>query len=147
MARSLQVHKNQESKNYIKTNDDIDNNIAHINNKIYNDEEMESNINIDINEQINCNVIETNNCTDVIYNVETNRDIDINSNFSNDSEFDLFDYNDNNINSNKSDINSIIADELMAQENWRNKAEKPIKIKKEKTSSHRNIQVQIFVVS
>jgi len=55
--------------------------------------------------------------------------IDTNSNMSNDSE--LVFYGDDSAESN---INIMLTDELMAQESWRNKAEKPIKIKKDKTN-------------
>lgn len=61
----------------------------------------------------------------------------MNSNLSDDNELDFYGKNDTNINSDKSDINLMITDELMARENWRNKAEKPIEIKKEKTNAKR----------
>jgi len=123
MARSLQVNKlqvtSQESKstNYIETNNRTNNSID--------------------SEQINCDDTESNKRTDIIYQDENNRDIDMNSNLSDDSKLDFYGENDTSINSDKSDINVMITDELMAHENWRNKAEKPIKIKKEKTSSNR----------
>lgn len=124
MARSIQVNKLQvtsqesKSKNYIETN-------------------IRTNNSID-SEQINCNDTESNKSTDIIYHDdEKNKDIDMNSNLSDDSELDFYGKNDTNINSDKSDKNLMITDELMARENWRNKAEKPIEIKKEKTNAKR----------
>lgn len=109
MARSLQITSQEsKSKNYIEANNSID------------------------SEQIKCNEIESNKSTDIIYQDEKNRDIDMNSNLNDDSELNFHSENDTNINSDKSDINLMITDELMVQENWKNKAEKLIKIKKKK---------------
>ncbi|CAI6372658.1 unnamed protein product [Macrosiphum euphorbiae] len=134
MARSLQVNQESKSKKYNETKDSIDNTM-HNSSEMNSDKEMENNININISEEINCNGIESNDSTDImIHHNESNRNIDINSSISDDSQLDSYGDDEVNINSDESDINIIMTDELMAQENWRNKAEKPIKVKKEKTN-------------
>jgi hypothetical protein len=73
-----------------------------------------------------------NSSIHMIYGNETNKEIYINSDISNNVESEFYSDDDIFINSDKSDLNIMVADELMTQENWRNKADQPIKIKKKK---------------